>query len=211
MFRYYTDSSAGSVLMGTVRHWGIVLGAVAFAMGCPLGAQTVCTYGDCHDNARPTWRTDPVLFAANSGIGAIAVVAIRLIEGKTPTVPEIAVGFLGGATVFAGKRIAAEPFWGSGLLGRQLSSLGGSLVYGAGHGSAMFSHANLNIGPLRLHLHSEESPTVRVDLTTVIAAPVLRDCRRWSDAGSGPYTFKRCARFRIEARRPLGEQCGGKH
>ena len=47
-------------------------------------------------------------------------------------------GAFGGVVIFAGKRIAVEDFYGAGLIGRQVTNVGASMVWNAGAGMKEF-------------------------------------------------------------------------
>lgn len=57
-------------------------------------------------------------------------------------------GFLGGAVVYVGKRVAVARFDGAGLAGREVAALGGSMVANAGVGTGALQHLRFPIGPV---------------------------------------------------------------
>lgn len=74
-------------------------------------------------------------------------------------------GATGGAVSFAGKRLSVEPFFGAGLLGREVSAVGSSMVYNASTGSPAFSEVVLPLGPMRLHVLDRPNPfAIRLDV-----------------------------------------------
>jgi hypothetical protein len=61
-------------------------------------------------------------------------------------------GALGGAVTYAGRRVSAEHFYGAGLLGRQVSALGATVVRNAGEGRPGLERLVVPVGPVRLHI-----------------------------------------------------------
>ena len=61
-------------------------------------------------------------------------------------------GAFGGAAIYAGKRIAAEGFYGAGLLGRQVAAVGASVVRNAGDGIGTFDRLVLPAGVVHLYV-----------------------------------------------------------
>lgn len=61
-------------------------------------------------------------------------------------------GALGGSVQYAGKRLAAESFPGGGFLGRQVASIGTSMVRNTSDARPLLDSLRLAVGPLRLHL-----------------------------------------------------------
>lgn len=57
-------------------------------------------------------------------------------------------GALGGAISYGGRRLSVEDFSGAGLLGRQLSAVGASVVRNASEGAPVLSRLALPLGPV---------------------------------------------------------------
>ena len=70
-------------------------------------------------------------------------------------------GAAGGVGVYAGKRIAAARWRGAGLLGRQVASVGSSVVWNAGAGRPSLEQVALPVGPVRFYLRTS-GPGARV-------------------------------------------------
>lgn len=157
-------------MVESARHWVLLLVLLPIVIGDPASGQTVCPYTSCYEDDRPQGRADLLVAAVNSGVGAIAVIGSRLIAGEMPSLEDVAKGLLGGAVVYAGKRIAAEPFWGSGLAGRQVASLGSSVVRNTGDDRPMLSSFDLPIGPMRIRFGDSIPVRVRFDAVTIAAA-----------------------------------------
>ncbi len=60
-------------------------------------------------------------------------------------------GLLGGGVIYLGKRVAAEHFSGSGLVGREVASVGTSMVRNAGEGVGVLDNVVLPLGIVRLY------------------------------------------------------------
>ncbi len=80
-------------------------------------------------------------------------------------------GAAGGTVVYAGKRVAAERWWGAGLVGRQVSAIGASVVANAQAGDDPLSGATLPLGPVRVRLgmNPYDESRFKIDLPATIA------------------------------------------
>ena len=75
-------------------------------------------------------------------------------------------GVAGGAVIYGGKRIAVERFGGAGLVGREVASVGASMVRNAAEGRGALELVVLPVGPVRLYLQNAQPHVrVRADLT----------------------------------------------
>src|SRR5690606_16767082 len=71
---------------------------------------------------------------------------------------------IGGAGVYAGKRIAVERFDGAGLLGREVAAVGSSIVRNASDGVPVLDRLILPVGPVRLYIGPAAGPRrIRID------------------------------------------------
>lgn len=82
-------------------------------------------------------------------------------------------GALGGSIAYAGKRIAAQPFDGAGLLGREVAAVGASVVRNAAEARRTFETVVLPVGPLRLHLRPLEKRLTHASLDLVATGWIL--------------------------------------
>lgn len=73
-------------------------------------------------------------------------------------------GALGGGVAFAGKELVAQEFSAAGLLGRELSAFGASIVSNASYGRAPLDRIVLPIGFLRLYFNADDSSRTRIKL-----------------------------------------------
>ncbi len=87
-------------------------------------------------------------------------------------------GLAGGGVIYLGKRFAAERFSGAGLLGREVASVGTSMVRNAGAGVGLLDDVVLPIGLVRIYRERE-----------VVAA----------DSGGAPPPPRRRYRVRLDA------------
>lgn len=60
-------------------------------------------------------------------------------------------GALGGAMIYTGKRVAADRFFGAGLIGREVSAVGASVVRNASAGIGAFDRLILPVGFTRIY------------------------------------------------------------
>ena len=136
----------------------------------------------------PRWAGDFAVLSANvlfSGVAAGLVPTARggsFRDGFTR-------GAGGGVVVYAGKRIAAERWSGAGFAGRQVASIGSSMVWNAGAGRPSFEQVALPVGPVRIYLRtSGQGPRVqpRVDALALVATAyaATRPELEWDAAGS---------------------------
>jgi hypothetical protein len=118
----------------------------------------------------PQWRPkagvgEVTFLSANTLIGALTGGIFQALRGGSFT-DGFTRGALGGAVVYAGKRLSVERFDGAGFLGRELAAVGTSIVRNAGDGAPSLHRLVLPVGPLRLYLHPRGNGTVnlKVDL-----------------------------------------------
>lgn len=117
----------------------------------------------------PEWASDPVgdiaYLSINGAIGGLTAGLWRELSGGSFT-DGFARGALGGSAVYAGKRLAAESFFGAGFLGRGISSVGSSVVRNAADGRGLLEEVALPVGPIRLYATADDptDPRVEVDL-----------------------------------------------
>lgn len=87
------------------------------------------------------------VLAGNAAIGALTGGVLQKLKGESFK-DGLVRGALGGAVIYAGKRTAAQRFWGAGLLGREIHGVGVSVVRNASDGEATFGRLFLPLGPL---------------------------------------------------------------
>jgi hypothetical protein len=133
------------------------------------------------------WVEHFTVLSANAAVGALTGGIIQVLRGGA-FADGFARGALGGALVYAGKRVAAEPSWGAGMLGRQIAAVGASVVSNAATGRPSFERVALPIGPLPVWLAIEQVPRVSIRPTLDLGAAIwigsnLSDKRLSLDAG----------------------------
>jgi hypothetical protein len=89
------------------------------------------------------------VLAGNATVGALTGGILQKLKGGSFK-DGFARGALGGAVIYAGKRIAVQDFWGAGLLGREVNAVGVSVVRNASEGEPSLSRLFLPLGPLPL-------------------------------------------------------------
>lgn len=102
---------------------------------------------------------DLTLAVANAAIGAMTGGIGRWLNGGSFS-EGFTVGSAGGALAFGGRRVGVADFPGAGLLGRQISAVGASIVANTSRGSAPLEHFDLTFGPVIVRL----APTGPLDL-----------------------------------------------
>lgn len=120
-------------------------------------------------------RAQLVNFTTTAALGAVTA-GVRAWREQRPIWRAIAGGALGGAAVYAGKRIVGTGGRGTGFLGREVVAVGASMVRNASDGRGVLAAAILPVGPLRVHLgelpdNGVGAPRtrVRLDLAGTIA------------------------------------------
>lgn len=135
--------------------------AIVLAMlSAPLHAQS----GD--------WETheeigDVAFLAGNALLGGLTAGVLQEIRGGSFR-EGFAVGSLGGAIGYGGRRIAAQQFTGAGLIGRQVAAVGTSLVRNSGARVPALSHLVFPLGPVLLDVRTAGAIRVgaRIDVGT---------------------------------------------
>lgn len=102
------------------------------------------------------------LLAANSLLGGLTGGVSALLRGK-PVVEGFAMGAAGGGLVYAGKRLAGERWEGSGLIGRQIASVGSSFIGNAAAGRAALDRVALGLGPVHVYIGRDRPAAWRLD------------------------------------------------
>ena len=141
------------------------LGSIAIVCGVLLALPPE---GHAQENGdtQSTWATDVGVASANALVGGLTAAITAAIRGDDVS-DAFLKGTVGGAVVFAGKRVAVERFDGAGLLGRQVASLGTGLVVDAGQGREWFSEVWLPLGPAWFQVRSGAGREMRVNLQEV--------------------------------------------
>jgi hypothetical protein len=182
-----------------MRWQGVLVALLLLAL--PLAARAQCPPPLVPPDAAPpcleewpSWSGHLAVLGGNALLGGLSAGVASRIRGGDFSDAFLR-GLAGGAVVYGGKRVAVEPFGGAGLLGRQLSAVGASMVRNAGDGLPALERLSLPAGPLWVHLQAER-PHIRasVDLMATgwlisgLANPDLR-----FDAGlsisSGSHVF----------------------
>jgi hypothetical protein len=107
------------------------LPAAARAQHCPPGHPGLGEV-PCPLDA-PRWSGELAVLGANSLLGAFTGGVRQRMAGGS-FADGFTRGALGGAAIYAGKRVTAQRFDGAGLLGRQVAAVGVSIVDNAGAG-----------------------------------------------------------------------------
>lgn len=112
----------------------------------------------------PHWVGEFAVLSGNAVLSGVTAGVLRKLRGGSFRDGFLA-GLGGGGVVYGGKRLAAQRFNGAGLLGRELASVGGSMVRNAGDGVGLMDRLVFPIGVGRVYVDRRawRSSTVRLD------------------------------------------------
>jgi hypothetical protein len=119
-----------------------------------------------HAHEQPTWVRDVGVAGANVVVGGLTAAVTAAIRGHDVSEAFLK-GAAGGGAVFVGKRVAVERFGGAGLLGREIASVGTSVVVNAGEGRGWFDEVWLPLGPAWMQVRPRARVRARVNLRDV--------------------------------------------
>ncbi|MGQ0562544.1 MAG: hypothetical protein ACT443_11800 [Gemmatimonadota bacterium] len=125
----------------------------------------------------PRWVGQFTVLSANAVLGGLTAGLFQELRGGSFK-DGFTRGALGGAAIYAGKRVAAQRFSGAGLLGRELAAVGASVVRNASDGIGSFDRLILPAGFTRIYWNrAEGAVTVKLDVATAAftAYGVLED------------------------------------
>lgn len=97
------------------------------------------------------WTEDVVYTAANALLSGVVAGLFRAFSDDGSFGEGFRAGAAGGVVTYGGKLLAAQRFGGAGLLGRQVASVGGSLVSNARDGRGAFDRLTFQLGLGRLY------------------------------------------------------------
>jgi len=126
-----------------------------------------------YERQPPDWVAHFTILSANAVVGGLTAGIGQKLQGGSFE-DGFTRGFLGGTVVYAGKRVAAEDFPGSGLLGRGVAGVGASVVRNALDGRPSLDRMILPLGPARIHVQRGVVPATRIklDLNTLVMTGV---------------------------------------
>ena len=116
-----------------------------------------------------TARDRAAHLALNGALGGFSAGMYALVRGKNPWRAAL-MGFGGGVVMGGGKQLAGTGFSGSGLLGRQLSAVGTSLVRSASEDTMLVL---VPLGPLTYEIRPRAADRVRARVNIVGSATIL--------------------------------------
>ncbi|MGH6693307.1 MAG: hypothetical protein ACREF4_21775, partial [Gammaproteobacteria bacterium] len=126
----------------------------------------------------PDWTGELAFIGGNALLGGATAALLQHLRGGSAW-DAFRAGALGGGVAYAGRRIAVEPFRGAGLIGRQVSGVGTSMVRNAADGWSPFARLVLPYGPARIYLATDSTSPLRfgarvkLDLPTLVATAVV--------------------------------------
>lgn len=189
-FRWSPRSLPGTRLHAVRSALAAALSALALVGAVPLHGQA------SHEQPTPTdpWVEDVAIGMANAFTGGVTAALTAWLRDEDVG-RAVVRGMVGGAIVFAGKRIVVEDFGGAGLLGRQVGAVGSSVVRNAGAGAPWLDEVWLPLGPLWVQANPRSPGRVRVDAwrAAVLGWAATRSELRvdWGEsASSGAFVFR---------------------
>ncbi len=153
---------------------------------------------------------DLTFTAASAALGAITGGLGRWLNGGSFS-EGFTIGSAGGALAYGGRRVAVADFAGAGIVGRQISAVGASMVANTAGGRAPLERVDLAVGPLILRFGPSETlnPQPRLVLwdafwlISAIAEPRLQFDWRESLSYGSPVFFA--------PEHEVGHRAAGKH
>ncbi len=142
---------------------------VAASLARAAGAQERALEINVVQPASPRWAGHATVLAGNATLGALTGGVLQKLKGGSFKDGFVR-GALGGAVIYAGKRTAAQRFWGAGLLGREINAVGVSMVRNAADGEPTLGRLFIPLGPLPLRTTFTVGNGVRVQPQLDIAA-----------------------------------------
>lgn len=103
-----------------------------------------------YNSATPAWVGHFATASANALLSGVTAGIIQEIRGGSFR-DGFTRGALGGTVIYAGKHIVARNFSGAGMIGRQVSAVGTSIVRNASNAVGTFDRVVLPIGFLRVY------------------------------------------------------------
>jgi hypothetical protein len=142
----------------------------AFAQPAETMAQLSCDSMEtcAAPHMDPGARHELAVAGLNALLGGVTAAAGRAVRGE-PVMQGFWTGLVGGGVIYAGKRIAVEDFGGAGLIGREVASVGGSMIRNSSNGLAPFEEVVLPLGPVRFYI-SRDRVVPRLDVASMVAA-----------------------------------------
>jgi len=149
----------------------VTCGLIAATAG-RTAAQDRCLVGSVDDDrgcafGAPRWVGEFTSLTANAVVGGLTAGLVQEFRGGSFREGFMR-GILGGAIVYAGKRVAAEGFAGAGALGRTVAASGASAVRNAGAGEPLLDQLTLPAGPIWFTVSTRTKQVrARVDAATL--------------------------------------------
>jgi len=159
----------------------LVLAGLTAGAG-PLRAQSVTDDGW----STSRWMGDAALLSINALASGVTAGALQHFRGES-FADGFVRGALGGSVHYAGLRVGTQRFDGAGLLGRQVSAAGISMVRNASDGRPLLERMFVPLGPLHLYVDLTDGiavqPKVNVSALTVLLSALAEPALDW-DAGA---------------------------
>lgn len=151
----------------------LVATSLTLSLLSPVDAQCVGLGCNIPPGGNVSGGSHTAALGINAGLGALTVALGQAIR-RDLSWREIAEGAGGGSIVYFGKRTASAEFSGSGMLGRQIASVGTSIVANSSRGDPALSALTLSFGPARMEVRlSQASDRIRTRIDAVGAAYIV--------------------------------------
>lgn len=111
----------------------------------------------------PAWVGDVTFLGVNALLGGMTAGVLQELRGGSFQ-DGFTRGASGGAVAYAGRRLSVEQFYGAGLLGREVSAIGASIVRNSSEGRPSLERLFLPVGPLHVYVDRSGKTSVRAKL-----------------------------------------------
>jgi hypothetical protein len=153
---------------GGAARWRAALIALALLLGAtvPAGAQICAPHDEScamlpHGRPGESLGAHARVFGINALLGGLTAGVRSQVRGDGFG-RAFVVGAAGGGVNYGGKLLSVEPAWGAGLTGRQVASVGSSMVRNASEGRGPFEEVLLPLGPARFLVPIREPSATRL-------------------------------------------------
>lgn len=146
-----------------MRRAAIAIAAVLLLSARPAAAQDTLAYS----TPAPRWAGQVTTLGANVLLSGVTAGLFQELRGGSFK-DGFTRGALGGTIIYGGKRVAAERYFGAGLLGREIAAVGASVVRNASDGIGSFDRLILPAGFARVYWHRARGDVrVKLDVVTL--------------------------------------------
>lgn len=153
--------------MGTRKRQLALRGPAAIALLLAVQAMPAAAQFSGNGSERDAVRDEALVVAGNMALGGLTA-GLRQWRGDGSFLDGFWRGALGGAGIYAGKRITVADGFEAGLFGRAIAATGASVTRNASEGRPSFERLVVPIGPVRIRWWPTESVRkTSIDLAAV--------------------------------------------